>query len=187
MHSISQRVSLDTPSATASDVFTGHVPTFLCILLNLVLQLVLLINVARCSNFLIVDGFALADILDEFVHLGDAFVVFMQASDLAVQQVVLFVPHLKVLLQAVDIGAQRLVLISKLSVEILLEVQVTLHVCHFSIPKVELTSLLLIVLFHQSDSSHDIFLLILALLETLIKNRNLVLKCLFISIECSSQ
>ena len=54
----------------------------------------------------------------------------------------LLITHLKVLPKALDIGTKRLILFSKLFVEILLEVQVSLHVCHLAIPVVELATLL---------------------------------------------
>ena len=109
------------------------------------------------------------DILNELVHLGNSFVIFLQANYLLVEDVMLLVTHLKVLFEAVDIDTQLLVLICKLHVEVLLEVQVTLHVRHLSIPEVELASLLLIVLLHQGHSAIHVPLLAIHLLDLRVK------------------
>ena len=74
------------------------------------------------GNFIILDRFASMDVLNQLVHLSNPLVVLLQASDLLIEQVVLFVTHLKVLLQALNISAELLVLICQLHVEILLEV-----------------------------------------------------------------
>ena len=63
----------------------------------------------------------------------------------------LLVAHLQVLLEAFHISAQVLILLSQLRIETLLEVQVSLHVVDFAIPKVQFVSLLAIVLFHERD------------------------------------
>ena len=43
---------------------------------------------------------------------------------------------------------KRLILISQFRVEVLMEVQVTLHISHLSVPEVEFTALLVVVLLH---------------------------------------
>ncbi len=60
-----------------------------------------------CSNFLVSnDGLTLANVLNKFVHFGNAIVILIKAADLPVEQVMLFVTHLKVLFETVDICAQ---------------------------------------------------------------------------------
>ena len=83
--------------------------------------------------------------------------------DLAIEKIVFLVPHLEVLLETFDISAQVLVFVCQLRVEVLLEVQVTLHVIYFSIPKVEFVSLLRVVLFHKGHASAHILRLTILL------------------------
>ena len=93
-------------AAPSAHVFRGHLPPFLCVLLGLVRKFLLLIHVARGSNFLVLcRAFALSHVLDQLVHLGHPLVVFVEACDLAVQQIVLLVSHVQMSLQAVDVGA----------------------------------------------------------------------------------
>jgi len=170
VNSVGERVRGDC-AAPSAHVFRGHLPPFFCVLLGLVCKFLLLIHVARRSNFLVLcRALAFSDILDQLVHLGHPFIVFVEACDLAVQKIVLLVSHLEVGFEAVDVGAERSVLVSKLHIEILLEVQITLHVGYFSVPEVKLTTLLLIVLLHQSDSLHDIILTLFTFFEAVVEN-----------------
>ena len=149
----------------AAQVLRRHVPALLGLLLGLVLQLGLLESGAWSSNFLIIDRLARVEVLNQLVHLGNPFVIFFEAANLAFEQTVLFVAHLKMLLQAFDICAQILVLVGQLRVEVLLEVQVTLHVVHFAVPEVQLVSLLTVVLLHESDAARDVPLLAIFVLH----------------------
>lgn len=99
----------------------------------------------------------------------------------------LFVAKVEVLLEAFDIGPQLLVLISQFRIELLLEVHVTLHVCHFSVPEVELVPLLAVVLLHQGDSSSDISCLLLFLFERGLEDLDPVREGLFVGVEGCSQ
>lgn len=81
----------------------------------------------------------------------------------------LLVTHLEVLLETLNISAQVLVLVSQFGIEILLEVQVTLHVIYFAVPEVQFVSLLAIVLFHQSDATCYVLLLSVLHLEVIFK------------------
>ena len=137
----------------ASQVLRRHIPPLLSLLIRLVLELSLLPSPARCSNFLIVDRFARVEVLNQLVHFSDPLVVLLQASNLAIEQIVLLVAHLQVLLEAFHISAQVLILLSQLRIETLLEVQVSLHVVDFAIPKVQFVSLLAIVLFHERHTT----------------------------------
>lgn len=65
---------------------------------------------ARGSNFLI-DWLSSMDVLNELVHLGDAFIVLLKSSNLTIEKRMFFVSHLKVLLQAFNITAERLILL----------------------------------------------------------------------------
>ena len=96
---------------------------------------------ARSGNFL-TDWLASMDVLNELVHLGDALIVLFESSNLPIKQRMLFIAHLQVLLQAFDIAAESLVLLRQLLVEVILEVQISLHVRDLAIPVVELTALL---------------------------------------------
>ena len=122
-------------------------------MISLVLELSLLPSPTWCSNFLIVDRFARVEVLNQLVHFSDPLVVLLQASNLAIEQIVLLVAHLQVLLEAFHISAQVLILLSQLRIETLLEVQVSLHVVDFAIPKVQFVSLLAIVLFHERHTT----------------------------------
>lgn len=158
-------------AAPSAHVFRGHLPPFLCVLLGLVCKFLLLIHVARRSNFLVLcRALAFSNILDQLVHLGHPFIVFVEACDLAVQQVVLLVSHFEVGFEAVDVGAKGSVLVCKLHIEILLEVKITLHVGHFSVPEVKLAALLLVILFHQGNSLHDIVLTFFTVFEAVVEN-----------------
>ena len=137
-----------------SQVLRRHIPALLSRLLGPVLELGLLPGFAGCSNFLLTgSNFTSIEVLNELVHFRDPFVVFLEGANLAIEQAVLLVAHLEVLLEALDVGAQVLVLLRQLPIEALLKVQVTLHVIHFPIPKVQLVSLLAIVLFHEGDTA----------------------------------
>ena len=87
------------------------------------------------------------------------------------------------LLEALNIRSQVLVFLSELGVEVLLEVQVTLHVVNLAIPEVELVPLLAIILLHQGDTASDITLLSIFLLEIVLERLNSTLKSLLVSIE----
>ncbi len=52
------------------------------------------------------NGLTLANVLNKFVHFGNAIVVLVKTTDLSVEQVMLFVAHLEVLFETVDICAQ---------------------------------------------------------------------------------
>ena len=65
---------------------------------------------ARGSNFLI-DWLSSMDVLNELVHLGDAFIVLLKSSNLTIEKRMFFVSHLKVLPQAFNITAERLILL----------------------------------------------------------------------------
>lgn len=106
---------------------------------------------------------------------------------MTIKQAVLLVPEVKMFLETFDIGTERLVLIGKLGVEILLEVQVTSHICNFSVPKVELTSLLLIVLLHQGDTARHIPCTTLLVLERRLQRLDAISQGLLVRIEGSSQ
>ena len=80
--------------------------------------------------------------MNELVHLGNPLVVLLQAHNLPIKEFLLLVSHLEVRLQALNISAKLLILICQLHVEVLLEVQVSLHICDFTVPEVELISLL---------------------------------------------
>jgi len=125
-------------------------PAFLCLLFLLILDLNLFPRTALTANFLgLGSRFALTNILHKLEHLGDPFVVFLEAANLLVQDSMFFVSHLEVLGEALDVSLKSMVLISQLRVEILMEVEVTLHVRHFTVPEVELATLVLIVLLHE--------------------------------------
>ena len=118
----------------------------------LILHLNLLPSVLLSANFLgsvRIRRFPLAHLLNKLEHLSDAVVVLLQAADLLVQDGVLLVSHLEVLLQTLNVLLERMVLIGELRVEVLMEIQVALHVRHFTVPEVELTTLLLVVLIHK--------------------------------------
>ena len=68
-------------------------------------------------------------------------------------------------LQALNISAKLLILICKLHVEVLLEVQVSLHICDLTVPEVELISLLRVILLHEGDASINISLRVVFLLD----------------------
>ena len=167
----------------AAQVLRRHVPALLGLLLGLVLQLGLLECGAWRSNFPIIDRLARVEVLNQLVHLGNPFVIFLKAAYLAVEQTVLFVAHLKMLLQAFDVGAQILVLVGQLRVEVLLEVQVTLHVVHFAVPEVQLVSLLTVVLLHESDAASDIPLLTIFVLHVILEGLHSILQSLLVRIE----
>jgi hypothetical protein len=94
--------------------------------------------------------------MHQLVHLGNSLVVFLETTDLSVQKTVLLVAHIEMLLQALHVFTKLLIFISNLHVEILLEVQVALHVSNFSVPEVKLTPLLSVVLLHQGHASGHI-------------------------------
>jgi len=73
--------------------------------------------------------------------------------DLLVQNNVLFFFDLEVLAEALDVGLERLIFISKLRVEVLMEVQISLHVGHFAVPEVQFAALLLVVLLHEAHTA----------------------------------
>lgn len=126
-------------------------------------------------------------ILHKLVHLCNPFVVFLKTCNLPVQQIVLFVAHLEVFLEAVHVCAERTILLSKLRVEVLLEVEVSLHVGHFAVPKIEFASLLLIILLHQGDSSANVRVLDIFFLEIGLKGLNSDLQCLLVRVESCSE
>lgn len=99
----------------------------------------------------------------------------------------LLVTHLEMLLEAFDISAQALVLVSQLGIEILLEVQVTLHVVHFAVPEVQFVSLLAIVLFHESNATGNILLLSVLRLEVIFKRLNPILQGLLVGVESGAK
>lgn len=171
----------------AAQVLRCHIPALLGLLLGLVLQLGLLECGAWSSNFPISDRLARVEVLNQLVHLGNPFVIFLKAAYLAVEQTVLFVAHLKVLLEAFDIRAQILVLVGQLRVEVLLEVQVTLHVVHFAVPEVQLVSLLAVVLLHESDATRDIALLPVFVLHVILEGLHSTLQSLLVCIEGCSE
>ena len=108
VHSVSQRVIATKHSCRASSAFVvSRLPSFPCVLLSLVLQFLLVIHLTWCSNFLVHDdGLTLANVLNKFVHFGNAIVIFVKTTDLSMEQIMLFVTHLKVLFETVDICAQ---------------------------------------------------------------------------------
>lgn len=141
-------------------------PALLGGLLLLVVLLCFLVHVAWGCNFIVVHrSLAFTNVLNKLVHLGHALVILLESIDLLVEEGMLFVTHLKVLFEAVDIDAQLLILISKLHVEVLLEVQITLHIGDLAVPKVQLTSLLLIILLHQGDAMVHLSLLLVFFLD----------------------
>ncbi len=90
-----------------STLVVSRLPSFPCVLLNLVLQFLLVIHLTWCSNFLVsYNRLTLANILNKFVHFGNAIVILVKTTDLSMEQVMLFVTHLEVLFKAVDICAQ---------------------------------------------------------------------------------
>lgn len=91
------------------------------------------------------------------------------------------------LLQALDVLAQRLVLICQLHVEVLLEVQVTLHVRHFAVPEVELASLLLIVLLHERQTAVNFTLAFLLALQVLLEELDAIHHGLLVRVEGRTQ
>ena len=97
--------------------------------------------------------------MNELVHFCNPLVILLQAHNLPLKEFLLLVSHLKVCLQALNIRTKLLVLICKLHVEVLLEVQVTLHICDFTVPEVELIPLLRVILFHEGHASVHIPLL----------------------------
>ena len=103
--------------------------------------------------------------MNELVHSSDSLVIFLQAHNLLIEELLLLVTHLEVRLQALNISTELLILICKLHVEVLLEVQVTLHICDFTVPEVELISLLGVILFHEGDTSVHIPLRVVFLLD----------------------
>ena len=167
----------------AAQVLRCHIPALFGLLLGLVLQLGLLECGAWRSNFPIIDRLARVEVLNQLVHLGNPFVIFFKAAYLAFEQTVLFVAHLKMLLQAFDVGAQILVLVGQLRVEVLLEVQVTLHVVHFAVPEVQLASLLTVVLLHESDAARDIPLLAIFVPHVVLEGLHSALQSLLVCIE----
>lgn len=63
-----------------------HIPPFFGLLLGLVLALCLLPSFAwRSNSILVVDRLARIEVLNKLVHLGDPFVIFLKASNLAIQ------------------------------------------------------------------------------------------------------
>ena len=95
----------------------------------------------------------------------------------------LFVAHLEMLLQAFDIRAQILVLLSKFRIKVLLEVQVTLHVVYFAVPEVQLVSLLAVVLLHESDAARDVPFLTVFIPQLIFEGLHSVLQSLLVGIE----
>ena len=171
----------------AAQVLRRHVPALLGLLVGLILQLGLFKGGAWSSNFLSIDRLARVEVLNQLVHLGNPFVIFLKAANLAVEQTVLFVAHLKMLLQAFDIRAQILVLVGQLRVEALLEVQVTLHVVHFAVPEVQLVSLLTVVLLHESDAARDVPLLTVFILHLNFEGLHSTLQSLLVCIESRAE
>ena len=76
-----------------------------------------------------------------------------------------------------------LVLVSQLRIEILREVQVTLHVIYFTIPEVKLISLLRVVLLHESHAPGHVLLLSILFFDGAFKGLNSILQGLLVSIE----
>ena len=70
----------------------------------------------------------------------------------------LLIAHVEVRFEAFNISAELLVFVSELHVEVLLEVQVSLHVGHLAVPEVQFVSLLRVVLLHQGHASVNISL-----------------------------
>ena len=171
----------------ASDVLRGHIPPLLGLLSSLVICLTHLPGAARSCNFLSIDRFATGDILNELVHLCDPLIVFLEATYLTLEQTLLLVSEVEMLLEAFNVGAQRLVFISQFSVEVLLEVHVTTHVRNFSVPEVELSSLLLIVLLHKSDSTGHIFRPSLPFLEGSLQSFDTIIEGLLVCVKGCSQ
>ena len=128
-------------------------PAFFVLLRCFVLVFCVFPCSARRCNFLRRQKLSSGDILHQLVHLGDSLVVLLKTSNLSVQKTVLFVAHFQVFLQALHIRPKLLVFICNLYIEVLLEVQVTFHVRDLSVPEIELTPLLGIILLHQGDAS----------------------------------
>jgi len=125
--------------------------------------------------------------MHQLVHLGNSLVVLLKTANLSVQKTVLLVAHIEVLLQALHVFTKLLIFIGNLHVEILLEVQVTLHVSNFSVPKVELASLLVVILLHQGHASGHITSTGLFLFEVLLQGLDSAVKSLFVGVEGSTQ
>lgn len=124
--------------------------------------------------------------MDQLVHLCNSFVIFLESSDLTVQEALLLISQVKVFLEALDIGAKLLVFIGQLGVEILLEVHITLHVGHFTIPEVELAALLGVILLHQGNSSVDVSCLTILLFEGHLEALDSLCQSMLVGIEgCS--
>ena len=91
------------------------------------------------------------------------------------------------LLEAVDIDAELLVLISELLIEVLLEVQVTLHIGDLAVPEVKLAPLLLVILLHQGDAMVHFSLLLIFFLDLGVKVIDTTLHGIFVSIKGCSE
>ena len=90
-------------------------------------------------------------------------------------------------LEALNISAQVLVLIGQLRVEVLREIQVTLHVIHFAIPEVQLVPLLRVVLLHKSHATSYILFLTIIFFESALEVMHSVLQGLLVSVEGCAQ
>ena len=81
-----ERLSIGEGAWRASQVFRCHIPAFFGLLLGLVLALRLLPGFAWRSNCIpVVDWLARIEVLNELVHLGDPFVIFLEASNLTIE------------------------------------------------------------------------------------------------------
>jgi len=87
----------------------------------------------------------------------------------------LFVTKFEVLFQAFNITSKALVFFGQLCAEVLLEVQVTLHVVDLAIPEVKLVALLAIVLLHEGHSIGYVFLLAVLLPDVILQLLNTAL------------
>lgn len=125
--------------------------------------------------------------MHKLVHLCNPLIVFLESTDLTDEEIVFFVSHLKVLLETLNICAQRLILICKLDIKVLLEVHISLHIGHFAVPEIKFISLHGVVLLHQDHSLGHISLLIFFFFDTVLQRLHTPLQGLFVGIKSGSQ
>ena len=89
--------------------------------------------------------------------------------------------------ETLNVSLQRLVLVSQLRVEILMEVQVTLHISYLAVPEVELAALLTVVLLHEADAARHIFRLLLFFAQLPFHILQTVHHGLLVGIECGAE
>ena len=111
----------------------------------------------------------------------------MKASDLSGQQVLLFVLQFKVLLQIVNVRLELPILLTKSSVELLLEIQISPHICHFSVPEVELVTLMVIILLSLCQSALNLGSLSFFQLQVLLQFLHPLSQGILVSVESSSK